>query len=702
MRLTLRALLAYLDDVLEPATLKEIGVRVSESAPASATVARIKEVVRRRRIAAPELAGSGSAPDPNIVAEYLDNTLDPHGVPALEKLCLESDMHLAEVASAHQILTAVLGEPIEVPVSTRERMYALVSHAPPIGDPLTRPDGSAPVTPLRGIPTQVATTKLPDRPLVPDYLKPPAWRNLAFGILGACILLGWFGWVLKDHGVWPKPGGQPVAAVEPTAGGPAVESGVAESGLVPDSKTPAKSNPVASSEKVAAPPASTPVHTEGHNGEEPALASNSTTPASQPVEPLPDPAVPAVAAPAQVGLAPPKVPEPPQPAVPARNPFPSMMYANSEGILISRDKPSGQWNVMPRRALVHAGDELATPDPFQSEFKVNETALEVTLFGGARVRLEAGVGTDLLSISIDRGHVAFRRPLSAEKHEPVSIELGIRGQSAALTLSEPGSQCGVEVGQRAPQGNRPDPLLTQPEGGIHVVAGSVSLAWNGKPPVVIGSDVGWAAWPIAPKAVQVGPLRAIPNWLAPEGVQLTAADKNIHKQFEKEFTVDQPVNMSIPALITDRRESISTLATYTLGLVDDVPMLVKALQSEHEKTRQAAIWNLRSWLPTNPDNTATLEMEVERFFIHEDVSDVVDLLWGYPDSAAQDQTASRKLVQLMDHKELAIRELAFFQVSRLVSRTNAGGYRPDLSESHRNAALMPWRNLLEKNGGKLK
>ena len=171
--------------------------------------------------------------------------------------------------------------------------------------------------------------------------------------------------------------------------------------------------------------------------------------------------------------------------------------------------------------------------------------------------------------------------------------------------------------------------------------------------------------------------------------------------FEKEFAIDQSVSMSIPALVSDRREAISSLATYTLGLVDDVSMLAKALQSEHEETRLAAIWSLRSWLPSDPNNTALLEMEVARHFPDEEVADVVALLWGYSLEDARDQTISAQLVAWMDHKDLSIRELAYFHVSRLVGRTTAHGYRPNLADSPRNAALLGWRNHLEKNGGQL-
>src|SRR5215475_6032209 len=71
MRLTLRTLLAYLDDILEPAQAKEIGEKLNESSFASSLVSRIREVMRRRRLTAPTLSGPGVGIDPNTVAEYL-------------------------------------------------------------------------------------------------------------------------------------------------------------------------------------------------------------------------------------------------------------------------------------------------------------------------------------------------------------------------------------------------------------------------------------------------------------------------------------------------------------------------------------------------------------------------------------------------------------------------------------------------------
>lgn len=704
MRLTLRALLAYLDDVLEPSQAKEIGTRVSESPAAASTVARIKEVVRRRRIAAPELTGSGSAPDPNLVAEYLDNTLAPDAVPALEKLCLESDMHLAEVAASHQILTAVLGEPIEVPISTRERMYALVSPAPPVAEPVTPATSGtgAEVVAGNGSGTSkyASTTQLPLRtPISPDYLKPSVGRKLLMGLVGAVLVVGWLGWVLRDQGLLP---GKPADSVEVAANTEGAEPAGANAAVASDDQTTDVHPPAVA--------AATPEKAVQEGGK-PVVPDNALAKADEtllppempaevkPNEPMPEPEAPAVAAPAEVGLAP--QPEPPVAPAPVTSVFPAALYSSTEGILIARDPQSDQWNVMPRRSLMHEHDEVATPEPFRTEIVIGESTLELTLFGGSRVTFEAGKPNQLLSLDINRGRIGLRRPLAGENKEPLNIGLIVRGQPAELVLLEPGTQCGLEVGQRAPQGRRADALLGSPEGGVSIVTGAVSVAWAGGQPLTVGSDVGWAAWPMPQSAMKVGPLRAIPSWLSPEGITLTAADKKLYQLFEKEFSTDQPVSVSIPALVQDRREGISELATGTLGLVEDIPTLVKALQSEHEKTRLHAIRSLRVWLPIDPNNHAALEMEVARIFPDEDVNDVVELLWGFSLADARDETISRRLLALMDHSELAVRELAYFHVAALTGRANAHGYRPTLPDAARNAALMGWQNMIERNGGKL-
>ncbi len=131
MRLTLRTLLAYMDDILDPADHEALGKKIESSDFASELIHRSRDTVRRLRLSAPDVLESHTDDtskggfDANMVAEYLDNTMAPEKVADFERICLESDMHLAEVASCHHVLTMVLGEPVEVNEAVRKRIYAL-------------------------------------------------------------------------------------------------------------------------------------------------------------------------------------------------------------------------------------------------------------------------------------------------------------------------------------------------------------------------------------------------------------------------------------------------------------------------------------------------------------------------------------------------------------------------------------------------
>ena len=109
MRLTLRTLLAYLDDVLDPVDKEELAQKIESSDFAEDLVHRTRDTVRRLRLSAPQLIGTGMGLDPNTVAEYLDNVMPPEQVGDFERICLESDVHLAEATACHHVLTMVLG-----------------------------------------------------------------------------------------------------------------------------------------------------------------------------------------------------------------------------------------------------------------------------------------------------------------------------------------------------------------------------------------------------------------------------------------------------------------------------------------------------------------------------------------------------------------------------------------------------------------
>src|SRR3954471_15839078 len=143
MRLTLRTLLAWLDDTLPPAEVRDIGRQVSESPYAQELVERIHRVTRQRRLTVPAKTGP-DATDPNVVAGYVDNDLEPEQVAEYEKKCLNSDVNLAEAASVHQILS-LLGQKVLVPPEAKARMYQLVKGRETVRS--AKPDGVKPKPP---------------------------------------------------------------------------------------------------------------------------------------------------------------------------------------------------------------------------------------------------------------------------------------------------------------------------------------------------------------------------------------------------------------------------------------------------------------------------------------------------------------------------------------------------------------------------
>ena len=168
MRLTLRTMLAYLDDILDPEDAKQLGQKITESDFASDLVYRTLSSKRRVNLSAPRLDGTGIGSDPNSVAEYLDNTLEESRIPELEKICLESEVHLGEVASCHTILTKVVEEPIEIDDALRTRLIQLI-HAKEL-------ESSAVAVSASPLPQDVLPANT-----TADYMPsntPPLWRAL--------------------------------------------------------------------------------------------------------------------------------------------------------------------------------------------------------------------------------------------------------------------------------------------------------------------------------------------------------------------------------------------------------------------------------------------------------------------------------------------------------------------------------------------
>lgn len=115
MRLTLRTLLAYRDRVLNHNDAEDLHRRINKSESAGNLLRRIDSVSCNSELIAPPPTGQGLGADPNTVSEYLDDAMAAGDVPEFEKTCLVSDVHLAELAQCHSLLSDALSNKIAVP-----------------------------------------------------------------------------------------------------------------------------------------------------------------------------------------------------------------------------------------------------------------------------------------------------------------------------------------------------------------------------------------------------------------------------------------------------------------------------------------------------------------------------------------------------------------------------------------------------------
>ncbi|MFN3191131.1 MAG: hypothetical protein ACE361_11450 [Aureliella sp.] len=128
MRLTLRTLLAYRDGVLGAEDAEEMHRRIHQSEDASNLLRRVERVTTSVGRTSTTLVGKGLGGDPNSIAEYLDDVLPKEKVPELERICLESDEYLNELASCHTLLSSAMHTRVPLPPELREL-------AKSVGDP---------------------------------------------------------------------------------------------------------------------------------------------------------------------------------------------------------------------------------------------------------------------------------------------------------------------------------------------------------------------------------------------------------------------------------------------------------------------------------------------------------------------------------------------------------------------------------------
>lgn len=723
MRLTLRTMLAYLDDILDPADAQDLGRKVEESEFATSLVGRIRDVSRRLRLGAPKLTGRGMGLDPNTVAEYLDNTLSVARVPEFEKVCLESDMHLAEVACSHQILALVLGSPAEVDPASRQRMYKLLPR------PSTETYAVGAAVAERPEPRHAPRPKAE----VPDYLRDDTpWLGGWLKIAAAALVLVGLG-----VAVWMAVGPTartPVAVVPPDENGagaaqpqpeqPDRMPAGARAGEQPsrDEAGPAMDDvDRGAADPVAAP---SPRHGDERDADDssaldtdemdardleanvgdvdrstpPDLGASRPRPAGAPPatddqldddandqgdSPLPSRAD---AIPRDEEDATDKVAEDEandeQPAAAQREAV--GRFISAVEVLLRYENDETGWSRLTGQQTISVGDQLLSLPTFRSTIALS-AGVAMQLAGDTRVRFAPPVTVGIPSVAIDYGRLVLMT--AGRPGSQVSISAGdLRG---TITLVDAASVVGVEVRPTRPEGSNPEtePRVYQLD--LYVASGEV--VWMDaaqQAPETLSGPQHWS-WPaaVAPEAAA-----SVPAWVL-DSDEIQPIDRKASQTLAQSFVAGRPARLELKQLAEDRRSEVRRLAVRCLASIDNYDLLVKSLSDKEKRYGWEqdvdALWGA---MAQSPESAARVRTALERQFGARGTQ-LNRVLWGYNEAMLKGGAASELVEYLADDSNLELRVVAFCTLQRIADKGLA--YRPTDPPKTRQSSLQKWRQWAE-------
>jgi hypothetical protein len=656
IRLTLRTLLAYIDDTLEPDQARELGRKVAESQDARLLIERIKKVTRRRGLHVPIPDGTeDDVSDPNTVAEYLSDNLGSDQVRDLEATCLGSDVHLAEVAACHQILTLVLTEPVRVPPSANQRMYRLVD--PPFSDHERRPGKTVPVGGIAAADAVQAEADDADAPLLLGMRRyttaesPAARSALIAAALAICAFLALAVW-MSLPGAQPTPpdrSRETVALAPNPAPPPGPETVIAPAPQPAEKK---ETRPV-----VTEPGKKQPI-VEGKKGPSPVLG---------------DLVQPPLVSRIVIG------------ALETSNPM-----IDAITIVLTRGPEPG----LPWERLDVKSPEIRTSDPvmalpgYKADIKLNSQVL-VHLWGNvpeqvamksmvmqSSVRFHSPAPGFDADLSLDAGRIYLS---TLRKDGGAKVRLRFGGETWDVALPDDRSEVMVQVHRAFIPGTpyaREGGEKPRTEAQLVVVRGSAGLNAPARfkkfEKLATWSRIDWDSTSGAlrdPRATEPNDPLSIRVPLI--GGELGQAAQKALSDMALRLTDRTGVRVLLEARINleDPRDALaSSFAIYGYAAIADGPdtrTLIANLYDQLKErgriyARKAAVVGISSWLARDLGNTALLyEVVTTQKGVPEDEADLIaHLLRGYSSREKGDPAAVDRLIEFLDHPNLIVREAA--------------------------------------------
>jgi hypothetical protein len=734
VRLTLRTLLAYLDDTLEPAEAKLIGQKVAESDTAQELIGRIKQVTRRRRLTIPPPTGPGGKLDPNTIAEYLDNTLGPDPTAEVEQTCLGSDVHLAELAACHQILTLVLGEPVLIPPSSRQRMYGLVKGREAI--PFRKAPTSEEGEPARGDDYETDETL---RLGLPAYRTRGSWSSqlvVIGGGLAAGLLLFLAIWQALRSSHRPTAEASTPEASLTQAKGPGASDDTSgkerPTGKEPDATARQDSNREASTGREKTQKGGK----TGGTGKEPALSTETgdkngkkngsgqgtakedqtgkhTMPSDIPVE------------------------APSAKEVELGQYLPAV---DGPGLLLQRQTEKGTWRVLDSKdAGVISGRPLVSLPGCPATVQM-DSGLRLNLWGALREDLlfppvqESRVVLHYhpamaVDLTLQRGRIVLtnpqKKPLQARVRFDNPTNPNLK-ETWDITLEEQGTEALLDLWHQYPLGepfydNPKERRRMGPEAYLHLIVrkGSVLFHRDDKTMHMAAPPgpalVTWFSLKGRPSDRTAVPkvfewATAKPTFPANLDAKIrTRLVKNREEMIKARNSLlvglagrGERADVALAGMLKSPNREEQILVVRCFGALDNLPELVDALADEERPdVRVAAVDVLRSWIANDRDNDYRLLAELRTKYSKIESGNILILLHSFAIKDVRRVETYEFLIGNLSNPKLALRELAAWHLYRLAPAlaANVPPFLASAPAEQRDRVRLEWDRLLKE--GKL-
>jgi hypothetical protein len=717
-------MLASMDEILEPTQQEEIKQKIEESEFATSIMHRVRDVTRRIRLGAPKLTGKGMGLDPNTVAMYLDNTLSSERVPDFEKVCLESDVHLAEVAACHQVLALVLGEPAEVDARLRQKLYDIGESAAAAGAEALKPP-----PPLPAVAQQ---PRRRERPHVPEYLREERrsrWWAVAATIvlallLGAAVVraigpydrtnraLAWLPiWGEEDaqvatndrQGDDARPTDEANGAVdEQSAGVPATNNGekstqnggAIDTDAAASAKAAALKNPLAQNGKAipldgpqvpADSGAQAPIPPEPA-GDSGAANANAATPS---VDLGPNVTVDTQVPPRDAVAPVDKLPTEDDPG--ARNgPAPLGRFMQDRNVLLRLNR-RGEWQRVVQGATLNAGERLLVLPTYRPSISLTG-GLTMQVLGETLVELLAADAGGMPTLRIPYGRAVL---MTAGKPE-VSIHLVLGGQEGTATFLGAESTLAVEVRQFLPAGANPETELAYVAIDLYADGGDVEWKQSENPVarrITAPGRLGLGTpYPYAAENEE----EKLPEWITAEkviGVHDIASD-DLNQELTEEN--EKPIALVLREFAEHRKWERKHLGARSLALIGEFDAFLPGFNDADQRsvwTQQ--IESLQAALARGPETAAKVRETFQQQRGREDGWKLYRMLGGYSKADIQ-AGAAEQLVRYLGHNSQEFRVLAIHALRSIPGvPQNYSSYLPFGALAERQIQVRKWRGYLE-------